>query len=244
MFTIFKKEFNTFFLGYTAYISAIVFSIVCSLFLWFFNQDYNIFNSGIASLNSFFFITPWIFMFLIPSLTMKSIAEEQANGTLIWLFTQPIKISEIVLGKFFAVFVLIIFLLIFSLIYVYSITQIVSPEQSIDFGIIKSGYFGLILLGSLFASIGIFASSISKNQVLAFVISVFINFIIFYGFQSLASYNLMGNADYYVQKLGAFSNYNQFLKGIVDTRAVLYFVAVSGIFLTVCMQLLYRKKTA
>lgn len=244
MFSIFKKEFNTFFLGYTAYIAALIFSIVCTLFLWFFDQDYNVFNSGLASLNSFFFIAPWILMFLIPALTMKLIAEEQANGTLLWLFTQPIKISQIILGKFLSVVVLILFILIFTLIYTFSLKQIVMPDQNIDFGIIRSGYLGLILMGSLFASIGIFASTLTKNQVMAYILAVFINFIIFYGFQSLASYNLMGSYDYMVQKLGAFSNYNQFLKGIIDTRAVFYFLILSVIFLVISMQLLERKKLA
>lgn len=242
MFTIYKKEIAHFFLGYTAYIAALVFTLICSLFLWFFDQEYNIFQSGLASLNPFFFIAPWVFLLLIPALTMKLIAEEQSNGTLLWLFTQPLKTRQIVLGKFFAVLSVLVFLLVLSLVYVYSLQQLVIPEQSIDYGILFSAYLGLFLIGTLFASVGLLTSSLSNNQVIAFVLAVFINFILYFGFQGLASYNLLGNIDYYVQNMSAQTHFTPFLKGVIDTRSLLYFIVLSAFFLLATVQIIELKK--
>ncbi|WP_313376281.1 ABC transporter permease subunit [Chishuiella sp.] len=229
MWTIFKKEFSNFYLGFTAYLSALTFVVVSVLFLWFFDNEYNVFNTGNASLSSFFFIAPWIFLFLIPALTMKLIAEEQANGTLLWLFTLPIKNNQIVLGKYFAVLSVIIFCLLSTFLFTITLQEFLIPEQELDYGTILSGYIGLFFLGSLFAAIGLFTSSITKNQVLAYVFAVFCCFIFYYGFEGLASYNLLGTLDFYVQKIGSYTHYNQFLKGIIDTRDLLYFIVLIAI---------------
>jgi len=229
MWTIFKKEFSNFYLGLTAYLSAATFVIVSTLFLWFFDNEFNVFNTGNASLSSFFFIGPWIFLFMIPALTMKLIAEEYANGTLLWLFTLPIKNNQIILGKYFAVLSVIIFCLISTFLFTLTLEEFLIPDQELDYGTIFSGYLGLFFLGALFAAIGLFTSSITKNQVMAYVLAVFFCFIIYYGFEGLASYNLFGTMDFYVQKMGSFTHYNQFLKGIIDTRDVLYFLILIGL---------------
>lgn len=231
MWTIFKKEFNQFFLGFTAYLSAITFVIVSVLFLWFFDNQYNVFNTGNASLSSFFFIAPWIFLFMVPALTMKLFADEQANGTLLWLFTLPIKTHQIVWGKYLAVLVILIFCLLSTFLFTFTLAYFKLIEQSLDYGTIYNGYLGLFFLGSLFAAIGIFTSSFSKNQVMAYVVAVLICFISFYAFEGLASYNLLGSFDYYVQKIGSYSHYQQFLKGILDTRDLAYFVVLIAIIL-------------
>lgn len=230
MWTIFKKEFSNFYLGFTAYLAAATFVIVSVLFLWFFDNEFNVFNTGNASLSSFFFIGPWIFLFMIPALTMKSIAEERANGTLLWLFTLPIKNNQIIWGKYLAVVSIVIFCLLSTFLFTITLQELLIPEQELDYGTIFSGYLGLFFLGSLFAAIGLFTSSITKNQVMAYVLAVFFCFIIFYGFESLASYNLLGSLDFYVQKIGSFTHYNQFLKGIIDSRDLLYFVLLIVIF--------------
>lgn len=242
MWTIFKKEFNQFFLGFTAYLSALAFVIISTLFLWFFDNQFNVFNTGNASLNSFFFIAPWIFMFMIPALTMKMIAEEQNNGTLLWLFTLPIKINQIILGKFLAVVSVILFCLIGTFLFISTLENFILSDQSLDYGTIYNGYFGLFLLGCLFASIGLFTSSITKNQVMAYVLAVFICFISYYGFEGLASYNLLGSADYYVQKVGSYSHYQQFLKGILDTRDLGYFILLIAVFIQISIINLQLKK--
>lgn len=242
MWTLFKKEFANFFLGSTAYVAALAFAIISTLFLWFFENEYNIFNTGNASLNSFFFIAPWILLFLVPALTMKMIAEEKANGTLTWLFTLPIKNSAIIGGKFLAVISVILFCLLPSVLFIFTISDLIIPGQALDYGVIYSGYIGLLLMSCLFAAIGIFTSSISKNQVMAFVLAVCLCFLMFYGFEGLASYNLLGSADFYVQKIGSYSHYSQFLKGIIDTRDLFYFILLIGLFLQFTILQLQRSK--
>ncbi|MDH0658497.1 ABC transporter permease subunit [Empedobacter sp. GD03865] len=242
MWTIFKKEFSNFYLGFNAYLATATFVIVSVLFLWFFDNEFNVFNTGNASLSSFFFVGPWIFLFMIPALTMKLIAEEQANGTLLWLFTLPIKDNQIIWGKYLAVVSVIVFCLLSTFLFTITLQEFLMPEQELDYGTIFSGYLGLFFLGSLFAAIGLFTSSITKNQVMAYVLSVFFCFIIFYGFESLASYNLLGSMDFYVQKIGSFTHYNQFLKGIIDTRDLLYFLILIGILNQISIVNLENKK--
>lgn len=242
MWTIFKKEFSNFYIGFTAYLAAATFVIVSVLFLWFFDNEFNVFNTGNASLSSFFFVGPWIFLFMIPALTMKLIAEEQANGTLLWLFTLPIKNNQIIWGKYLAVVSVVIFCLLSTFLFTITLQEFLMPEQELDYGTIFSGYLGLFFLGSLFAAIGLFTSSITKNQVMAYVLAVFFCFIIFYGFESLASYNLLGSMDFYVQKIGSFTHYNQFLKGIIDTRDLLYFLILIGILNQISIVNLENKK--
>ena len=242
MWTIFKKEFNQFFLGFTAYLSALAFVIISTLFLWFFDNQFNVFNTGNASLSSFFFIGPWIFMFMIPALTMKMIAEEQNNGTLTWLFTLPIKTNQIIIGKFLAVVSIIIFCLFCTSLFTFTLENFIISDQTLDYGTIYDGYLGLFLLGSLFAAIGILTSSLTKNQVMAYVLAVFICFISYYGFEGLASYNLLGSADYYVQKIGSYSHFQQFLKGILDTRDLAYFIILIAILLQASIINLQLKK--
>lgn len=242
MWTIFKKEFSNFYLGFNAYLATTTFVIVSVLFLWFFDNEFNVFNTGNASLSSFFFVGPWIFLFMIPALTMKLIAEEQANGTLLWLFTLPIKNNQIIWGKYLAVVSVVVFCLLSTFLFTITLQEFLMPEQELDYGTIFSGYLGLFFLGSLFAAIGLFTSSITKNQVMAYVLAVFFCFIIFYGFESLASYNLLGSMDFYVQKIGSFTHYNQFLKGIIDTRDLLYFLILIGILNQISIVNLENKK--
>ena len=242
MWTIFKKEFSNFYLGFTAYLAAATFVIVSVLFLWFFDNEFNVFNTGNASLSSFFFVGPWIFLFMIPALTMKLIAEEQANGTLLWLFTLPIKNNQIIWGKYLAVVSVVVFCLLSTFLFTITLQEFLMPEQELDYGTIFSGYLGLFFLGSLFTAIGLFTSSITKNQVMAYVLAVFFCFIIFYGFESLASYNLLGSMDFYVQKIGSFTHYNQFLKGIIDTRDLLYFMILIAILNLITIINLENKK--
>lgn len=242
MFSIFKKEIGTYFGTMGAYIIASIFTIICTLFLWFFDNNFNIFNTGLASLNNFFVLSPWVLLFLIPALTMKSIAEEEENNTLIWLFSQPISIFSVVLGKYFAILTLVLFSLLGTIVYVYSTYMISLPTGNIDLGMVLSGYLGLIFLSMTFISVGILASSLVKNQVLAFILGVFLSFFCFFGFENLASYNLLGNFDYILQKIGFYQHYISFTKGIIDTRDLGYFLFITFLFLTISIKFIKRKK--
>lgn len=232
MLTILKKELKNYFGTLSAYLVSGVFVLITTLFLWFFDNEYNIFNLGDASLSTFFFITPWVFLLLIPALTMRQFAEEKQLGTLDWLFTQPVRIKNVIWGKYISVLVLILFMIIPTFIYVYTLSHF-SMDKGVDLGTIFSGYIGLFLLGSIFAAIGIFVSSLTNNQVIAYVASVFCCFVLFYGFQGLASYNLLGGIDYYMQQIGIQFHYDSFLKGVIDTRDLIYFVALSGLFVII-----------
>lgn len=242
MFQIFKKELSGYFCSYMAYIAAAAFSLICTLFLWFFDNDFNIFNSGKVSLSSFFLIAPWILLFMIPALTMRTLAEEESTGTLQWLFTQPVKVSGIVFGKFFPVLVVLLFALFSTFGFIKTLEFFVSEDQQPDIGVFFSGYLGLFLLGSSFAAIGIYASSLAKNQVAAYLLAIILCFVLYYAFESLASYSLWGSADYFVQKLGMQVHYQQLLKGIVDTRDLTYFLVVIGLFLALTAFHLEEKK--
>lgn len=229
MLNILKKELWTYFGNYAIYAIMIIFIIVCSLFLWFFDNDYNVFNSGVAELNSFFFIAPWIILFLVPAITMRQFSEEKQNGTLDWLLTQPIYLRNIILGKFISVVIVIFSMLILTLFFIETLAYF--SLNSIDYGTIIMGYIGLFLLSSLYASIGIMSSSLFANQVTAYISAVFFNFILFFGFQGLASYNLLGGFDYTLQQWGANFHYDGFLKGLLDTRDLIYFIGLISAFL-------------
>jgi len=229
MFPILKKEFNSFFASPIAYLVIGVFLLVNGLFLWVFKDDLNILNAGFADLNSFFLLAPWILLFLIPAITMKSFADELNSGTIETLKTKPISDWEIVLGKFSASLLLIIVALAPTLTYIYTIIQLGNPVGNIDFGSTIGSYLGLLLLAATYTSIGLFTSTFSKNQIVAFILGVFITFFFFYGFDAIAS--LFPSNSYMVQLFGINEHFKSISRGVIDTRDVIYFASVSTFFL-------------
>ncbi|MGC4130579.1 MAG: ABC transporter permease subunit [Bergeyella sp.] len=226
MFAIIKKELWSYIGNWSAWIIIGAFSLIGALFLFFFENSYNIFEIGSATLQSYFALAPWILMFIIPALSMKTLAEEQQNGTLSWLFSQPLRISEIVTGKFISVWLIGILCIIPSLVYYYTVYVLGVPEGNIDSGATIGSYIGLILLIASFASIGILASALSSNQIMAYLLGVFICFIMYFGTEQLASYKLLGGADFILQNIGFYQNFMSFTRGLVDTGSILYFVFV------------------
>jgi len=186
MFAILKKEFNSFFASPIAYLVIGVFLLINGLFLWIFKDDFNILNAGFADLNSFFFLAPWVFLFLIPAITMKSFADEFSNGTIELLKTKPISDWKIVFGKFWASLFLVFVALLPTLTYAYTIYQLANPIGDIDFGSIIGSYIGLLFLAATYTSIGLFTSTLSKNQIVAFILGVMITFFLFYGFDAIS----------------------------------------------------------
>jgi ABC-2 type transport system permease protein len=229
MYPILKKEFNLFFASPIAYLVIGVFLLVNGLFLWVFKDDTNILNAGFADLNSFFFLAPWILLFLIPAITMKSFADEFNSGTIETLQTKPITNWQIVLGKFLASLLLIIVALAPTLTYVYTILQLGNPVGNLDMGSTVGSYIGLLLLASTYTSIGLFTSTLSKNQIVAFILGVFITFFLFYGFDAIAS--LFPNNSYTVQLFGINEHFKSISRGVIDTRDIVYFVSVTLFFL-------------
>ena len=231
MFAIFKKELWSYFGNWSAWIIIAAFSLIGTLFLFFFENDSNIFDIGTASLQSYFVLVPWLLMFIIPAISMKTLAEEQQSGTLNWLFSQPVKISEIIGGKFLAVWLVGILCLLPSLVYLYTVYVLGVPEGNIDMGATLGSYFGLILLIAAFSAVGILASSLSQNQIMAYLLGVFMCFILYFGIEQLASYKLLGGADYVLSNLGFYKHFLGFTRGLIDSRDVFYFLLM----ITLCL---------
>jgi ABC-2 type transport system permease protein len=229
MLTILKKEINSFFTSSIAYLVIGIFLLVNGLFLWVFNDELNILNAGFADLTSFFYFTPWLLLFLVPAITMKTFSYEFQIGTIEILKTKPITNSQIILGKFFAVVLLIMIAIIPTFTYVYSINQLGNPIGNIDYGSTIGSYIGLFLLSSSFASIGIFTSSISKNQIAAFLTGALITFFFFFGFDALA--DLFGNSSYVIKLFGMNAHFKSISRGVLDSRDVFYFISIIVFFL-------------
>jgi len=236
---ILKKEFHTFFASPIAYLVIGIFLLLNGLFLWVFNDNFNILNAGFADLSSFFYLAPWLFLFLIPAITMKSFADEFNSGTIEILKTKPISDWQIVLGKFSASLVLVLIALIPTFIYVYSINQLANPVGNIDFGSIIGSYLGLLFLATTYTAIGLFTSTLSKNQIVAFILGVFITFLLFYGFDALA--DLIQNNTYFIKKMGINEHFKSISRGVVDTRDLIYFISVTFFFLFITKQQLHHE---
>jgi ABC-2 type transport system permease protein len=243
MLTILKKEITSYLSSLVAYVTIGVFLLVLGLFLWVF-PDSSILDYGYAGLDSLFSTAPYLFMFLIPAITMRSLAEERREGTFELLLTRPVTDGQIILGKFFACVMLVLFALIPTLVYYYSVWVLGTPQGNIDTGAVIGSYIGLFLLGSAFAAIGMFASSVSKNQVIAFTIAVFLSFFFYSGFDSLSTLLSLQNLG--IQHLGITEHYQSVSRGVLDTRDLGYFVCLSALFIwfTLLVIKIQRQKTA
>ncbi len=229
--SILKKELNSFFSSPIAYLVIAVYLLINGLFLWVFEGDFNILHAGFADLNSYFFLAPWIFIFLIPAITMRSFSDEINTGTIEILKTKPITNWQIIIGKYLGALVLVVLAIIPTLIYVYSIYQLGNPIGNIEFGTTLGSFIGLLFLASAYTSVGIFSSTLSKNQIVSFIVAVFISFFLYYGFEAIASFNLVGNLDASIQNIGMRDHYNSMSRGVLDTRDLIYFASITGFFL-------------
>ena len=224
------REIKSFFGSPIGYLVIAIFLLLNGLFLWVFDGDFNILNSGFADLTPFFTLAPWILIFLIPAVTMRSFSDEKKQGTIELLFTKPLTIWEIVNGKFFGAFLLILITILPTLIYVAVISSFGSPEGNIDMGSTMGSYFGLLFLIAGYASVGIFTSTLSDNQIVAFIIAVFVCFLFYFGFDGLASF--AGGLGDFVKAFGMDYHYRSMSRGVLDTRDIIYFVSVTVLFLS------------
>lgn len=228
---LFIKELNSYFSSPIAYLAIAVYLIINGLYLWVLQSDFNLLHAGFSDLNAYFFLAPWIYVFLIPAISMRSFSEEYSTGTLELLKTKPITDGQIVLAKFFGIFVLMLLVLLPTLSYIYSIYMLGDPIGNIEMGATIGSYIGLIFLISSFAAIGLYASSISKNQIVSFVTGIVLSFLIYYGFEIVGTYQLFGSQDYMVKSLGMFAHFDSLGRGILDTRDLVYFFSVTVLFL-------------
>ncbi len=234
MFSILKKEFNSFFASPIAYLVIGVFLLINGLFLWVLKDDLNILNAGFADLNSYFYLAPWLFLFLIPAITMKSFADEFTNGTIEILKTKPLTDWQILLGKFIASLLLVLLAILPTLTYVYSIYKLGSPTGNLDTGSTLGSYLGLIFLASTYTAIGLFTSTLSNNQIVAFILAVFISFLLFAGLDVIGS--TTGDNALLIQQFGINEHYKSISRGVIDTRDLIYFVSITFFFLFLTKQ--------
>lgn len=227
MFAILKKEINSFFASPIGYLVIAIFLLLNGLFLWLFKGDNNILDYGFADLSSFFMMAPWILIFLIPAVTMRSFSDEKKQGTLELLLTKPISLINIVLGKYFGAFILILIALLPTLLYVYTVYQLGNPVGNLDVGSTLGSYFGLLFLIASYTAIGVFASTISDNQIVAFITSVFICFVFYIGFDSIAEYS----QSIFIEQLGMNAHYKSMSRGVLDTRDIIYFLSITIFFI-------------
>ncbi len=241
MVTIYLKELNSFLNSLIAYVVIGVFLTGIGLLTWVFPES-SVLDYGYASLETLFGLGPYVFMFLIPAITMKSFAEEKRTGTIEILFTRPFTEWQIVGGKFLAGFTLVLFSLIPTFVYYWSIYQLGNPVGNLDTPGIIGSYIGLLLLGGVFTAIGIFSSSMTANQIVAFILSVFLSFILYTGFESMAAINVWGDFSLILQKIGIIFHYNSLSKGLIDSRDIVYFLSVTGLFLLITNLVLNSRK--
>ncbi|MGE5420078.1 MAG: gliding motility-associated ABC transporter permease subunit GldF [Chloroflexota bacterium] len=229
MLAIFRKEISGFFSSLTGYIVIVFFLLINSMFMWVFPGEWNILDSGYAGLDTLFFISPWVFLFLVPSVTMKMIAEEKRLGTIELIYSRPLSERGVVYGKYLASVALVLLALLPGAVYYVSVCILGETPGNIDKGGTTGAFIGLFFLASVYASAGIFASSLTDNQVIAFMIAVVICFLLFMGFDSFAYLPGLKNVDELVIRLGINEHYKSMSRGVIDIRDIAYFLAVIGI---------------
>ncbi len=230
MFSLLKKEIQSFLGSLIGYIVIIVFLTIMSLIMWVFPSDYNVLDNEYATLGPLFSLAPWVFMFLIPSITMRLFADENKTGTIELLLTKPLTDLQIIGAKYLAGVLLVLFSLLPTLIYYVVVYQLGAPEGNLDQGGTWGSYLGLLFLASGFVAIGLFSSSLSDNQVISFIIAVFLSFFTYIGFDFISSLALFGSFDLFVQKLGISEHYGSMSRGVIDSRDTLYFLSVIAFF--------------
>jgi len=225
------KEIRSFLSSIIGYIFIFIFLISSGLFHWIISQNSNLLEGTEANLIPFFNLAPILFFILIPAITMRSIAEERRTGTIELLFTRPISDIKILLAKYFAGVTLLILALIPTVIYYISVYSLSLNPETYDHGATFTSYIGLILLGATFVAIGIFASSLTSSQIVAFIVAMFLSWLFYDGFGMLGSYNLMGSFDSILQYFGMVQHYDSIRRGVIDTSDLIYFFSVIALFI-------------
>ncbi|HHL58063.1 MAG TPA: gliding motility-associated ABC transporter permease subunit GldF [Bacteroidetes bacterium] len=242
MWALFLKEIRSFLSSLTGYMVMIVFLVIMSLFLWVFPTEFNILDYGYANVDGLFIIAPFVFLFLVPAISMRSFSEEKKSGTMELLLTRPLTDMQIITAKYLAGLVLIVFSLLPTLVYFVSVWYLGLPQGNIDAGGFWGSFIGLLFLGATFVSIGIFASSLSDNQIIAFILAVILSAFLYLGFEFIYSLELFGPIDLFIRSLGISAHYSSVSKGVIDTRDVVYFLSVIAVFLFLTKLSLARRK--
>jgi ABC-2 type transport system permease protein len=232
MIQVLSKEFNSFLNSLIAYVVIGVFLTAVGLLMWVFPET-SVLDYGYADMETLFALGPYVFIFLVPAITMRSFAEEAKGGTLELLLTKPLSDWDIILGKYFASFFLVALSLFPTLIYYFSVNALGNPPGNIDTPGVMGSYVGLLLLGAVFCAIGIFSSSVTHNQIVSFIVAAFLSYLLFAGFQSLSLVNVWSKHALFVRELGLLYHYDALSKGLIDSRNLVYFGSVIALMLLV-----------
>ncbi len=230
MFSILKKEIRSFLSSLIAIIVIVVFLIANSLFLWVFKET-NILDAGYANIDPLFDLAPIIFIFLISAITMRSFSEEKKSGTFEILTTKPLTDMSIIMGKYLAGLIIVIFAILPTLVYYYTVYTLGLPEGNLDSGAVWGSYLGLILLSAGYVAIGLFSSIITDNQIVSFIISMFLCFFFYSTFDYLGSFSFFKDSDFFIEWMGISYHYRSISKGVIDSRDIVYFLSLIGLFL-------------
>ncbi len=242
MWTLYKKELRGFFSSIIGYLTIGVFLVMTGLTLWVFSSDFNILDYGYAGMDGLFITGPFLFLFLIPAITMRSLAEERRGGTMEMLMTRPLSDWTIVWAKFLAAWTLVLISLLPTLVAYFSVYSLGDPVGNIDTGSVAGSYIGMLLLGGAFVAIGIFCSSLTQNQIVAFIMAAVLCVAVYLGFESVYNMGVQGGAGLFVRKLGAAYHYESMSRGVIDTRDVLYFACVAALFLMATRMVLQSRQ--
>ncbi len=243
MLTLIRKEVNGFLNSLIGYIVVIVFLLTISLFLWVFpGGEFNILENGYAVMDGLFIITPYVYLFLIPAITMRLFAEETKTGTIEVLLTKPLTEMQVVFAKYISGVLLVLISLLPTIIYYITIYLCSLPAGNVDTGAIAGSYIGLLLLGAGFVSIGVFASSVTDNQVVAFIIAFFLCLFCLQGFENIAGIIQEGWLNALVYNLSINTHYISLSRGIIDTRDVVYFISLTAVFLMITKTVVESRK--
>jgi ABC-2 type transport system permease protein len=230
MLSIFKKEIRVFFSSATGYIVIGIFLLLMGLFLWVVPGEYNILDAGYANVDGLFYLAPWLFLFLCPAVSMRFFAEEKQTGTWELLTTKPISKFHIVLGKFFAGWLLVALALLPTILYYFSVSYLAEPQGNVDTGAFMGSFLGLFFLAAVYVAIGTFASALSNNQIVSFVVAVVLCFFFYYGFEVLASFFTSGQMIQMLETFGIHSHYKSMSRGVIDSRDLMYFILLTAAF--------------
>ncbi len=242
MLVLLKKELSVFFSTLIGYIVILVFLLANSLFIWILPGEYNVLDTGYANLDTLFLLAPWVFLFLVPAVTMRLFSDEKKTGTIEILLTKPISDLKIVFAKYFAGLSLVIFSLIPTLIYFLSVYILGIKGANIDIGGTWGSYIGLFFLAAIYVAIGVFSSSITENQIIAFIFAMLLSFLFYVGFEFLSLLSIWGNFSNYIVEFGINEHYKSMSRGVLDTRDIIYFISVISIFIILTKTVLESRK--
>lgn len=242
MFALYKKEIQTFFSSLTGYVVMLVFLIGIGTFMWIIPGGNNVLDAGYSSLDTFFILAPWVFMFLIPAITMRLFSEEKKTGTIELLLTRPISDFEVVFAKYLSALSIAIIAILPTFVYFISVYYLGNPIGNIDTGGTWGSYIGLFFLLLIYVAIGIFSSSLSDNQIVSFIIAITLTFLLYFGMDAFSSLFSMQKGEYFLQGLSIDRHYQSMSRGVLDTRDIIYFLSVSAIFIFITKFKLQSRK--